>query len=153
MNRALIAAVFALSAMAVHGTGQSAATSKSACGSETAESRVKDAPNAMTFFEKLRKVVERNDRNAVAEMVHFPLRVNGKYRVANRKEFLRMYDRVFDAKVRQAIKQQRTECIFGNWQGFMAGNGDVWFEYTLKDPNFKVIAVNNDSWRASAIGN
>lgn len=98
MNRALIAAVFALSAMAVHGTGESAATSKSACGSETAESRLKDAPNAMPFFEKLRKVVERNDRNAAAEMVHFPLRVNGQYRVANRREFLRMYDRVFDTK-------------------------------------------------------
>jgi hypothetical protein len=47
-----------------------------------------------------------------------------------------------DAKVREVIKEQRTECLFGNWQGFMAGHGDIWFEYTLKDPSFKVIAVN-----------
>jgi hypothetical protein len=153
MNSALIAVVLAVSAMAINAVGQSAATPESACGSETAESRLKDAPKAMAFFEKLRAAVERNDRKAVAEMVHFPLRVNGKYRVANRKEFLRLYDRVFDAKVREAINQQRSECIFGNWQGFMAGRGDVWFEYRLKDPNFKVIAVNNHSWRADAAEN
>ena len=131
MNSALIAAVFAVSSVVVNGVGQSAATPESACGSETAESRLKDAPKAMAFFEKLRAAVERNDRNAVVEMVHVPLRVNGKYRVTKRKEFLRVYDRGFDAKVREAIKEQRTECIFGNWQGFMAGHGDVWFEYTL----------------------
>jgi len=148
MNSALIAVLLAVSAMAVNAVGQSAATPESACGSETAESRLKDSPKAMAFFEKLRAAVERNDRNAVAEMVHFPLRVNGKYKVANRKEFLHVYHRVFDVKVRKAIKQQRTECIFGNWQGFMAGRGDVWFEYTLKDTDFKVIAVNNDSWGA-----
>jgi hypothetical protein len=148
MNSALIPVLLAVSAIAVNAVGQSVATPESACGSETAESRLKDTPKAMAFFERLRAAVERNDRNAVAEMVHFPLRVNGKYRVTNRKEFLHVYHRVFDVKVRKAIKHQRTECIFGNWQGFMAGGGDVWFEYTLKDPDFKVIAVNNDRWGA-----
>ena len=144
-----MAAGLAVAAMVVNGVGQRATTPASACGSETAASRLEDAPKAMAFFEKLRTAVERNDRNAVAEMVHFPLRVNGKDRVANRKEFLHLYDRLFDVKVRE----QRTEWIFGRWQGFMAGRGDVWFEYTLKDPNFKVIAVNNHSWGAGAADN
>jgi hypothetical protein len=149
MKPALIP-VLVLSVLAVNGEAQSASGPTSPCNSETAESRQKDVPKAMDFFEKLRAAVERNDRNAVAEMVHFPLRVNGQYRVANPNAFLRVYNWVFDANVRAAIKQQRTECIFGNWQGFMAGRGDVWFEYALNDPNFKVIAVNNDSWRAGA---
>jgi hypothetical protein len=153
MNAAWIATVLAVSAMVTNGVGQSAATPVSPCGSETAESRLKDTPKAMAFFEKLRAAVDRDDRDAVAEMVQFPLRVNGKFRIATRKEFLRVYDRVFDTKVREAIKRQRTECIFGNWQGFMAGRGDVWFEYTPKDQNFKVIAVNNDRWPAGAIDN
>jgi len=146
MKIALIAVALAFSFTVANGFGKSAAPTESACGSETAASRLKDATRAVAFFERLRTAVGRDDRNAVAEMVHFPLRVNGKYRVKNRKEFLRFYARVFDPNVRKAIEWQRAECLFGNWQGFTIEGGYVWFEYTLKDSNFKVIAVNNDSW-------
>ncbi len=150
MKTALVIVVV-LSALAVNGVGQNTAVPSPPCDSETAEIRLKDVPKAMAFFEELKAAVDGNDRKAVADMVQFPLRVNGKYSVANRAAFLRLYDSVFDAKVRSAIKKQRTECIFGNWQGFMAGNGDVWFEYTPKDPSFKVVAVNSDSWPRQAV--
>jgi hypothetical protein len=132
--------------LTANSVGQNAPSQLSQCGVETAAARLADAPKAEAFFEQLRAAVERNNRNVVAAMVRFPLRVNGKYTVPNRGAFLRFYDRVFDQRVRHAIKNQRSECIFGNPQGFMAGNGEVWFEQTRDHTDFKVISVNNDSY-------
>lgn len=112
------------------------------CGVETARTK-SDLLKAEQFFKQLRAAVEREDRNAVASMTNFPLRVNGKLSVTNSAAFLRNYDKIFDQQVRTAIHNQRVDCIFGNWQGFMAGNGDVWFEYSEPDPRFHVTAVNN----------
>jgi hypothetical protein len=94
----------------------------------------------------LQSAVERNDRSAIAGVVFYPLRVSGEYRIQNRTALLRHFDRIFDAKVRKAITSQVPECIFGNWQGFMAGNGEVWFEREAHDPTFRVVAVNSKSW-------
>ncbi len=105
-----------------------------------------DYPKALEFFRRLQSAVEKNDRSAVAGMVLYPLRVSGEYRIHNRTAFLRHYDRIFDAKGRKAISSQVPECIFGNWQGFMAGNGEVWFERYANDPTFRVVAVNSKSW-------
>jgi hypothetical protein len=108
--------------------------------------RADDYPKALEFFRRLQSAVEKNDRSAIAGMVFYPLRVSGEYRIHNRTAFLRHYDRIFDAKGRKAITSQVPECIFGNWRGFMAGNGEVWFERYANDPTFKVTAVNSESW-------
>ena len=108
--------------------------------------RKDDAPGAIAFMKDLQSAVAKNDRKAIADMVSYPLRVSGEYRIHNRTAFLRNYDRIFDPKVRHAIVKQVPECIFGNWQGFMAGLGEVWFERSAEDPTFKIISVNTDSW-------
>jgi hypothetical protein len=109
-----------------------------------------DYPKALEFFRRLQSAVERNDRSAIAGVVFYPLRVSGEYRIQNRTALLRHFDRIFDAKVRKAITSQVPECIFGNWQGFMAGNGEVWFERYANNPTFKVTAVNSESWPRSS---
>ncbi len=108
--------------------------------------RAKDYERAVEFFKRLQVSVARNERPAVAGMIAYPLRVSGEYRVHNRTAFLRNYSRIFDESVRHAVQKQVPECLFGNYQGFMAGNGAVWFEYSMDHPAFKVIAVNNESW-------
>jgi hypothetical protein len=141
----LITAAFFL-ALAVNCIGQSGSPPPPKCNVETSRP---DKLKAAEFLEKLRAAVETDDRNSVSEMVRFPLRVNGKCSVANRSAFLRVYSKIFDARVRTAIKRQRTDCIFGNWQGFMAGDGEAWFDGTRDNGAFKIIAVNND-WRDCA---
>lgn len=108
--------------------------------------RKDDAPGAIAFMKQLQAAVTKDDRMATSGMMQYPLRISGEYRIHNRTAFLRNYDRIFDAKVREAVTKQVPECIFGNWQGFMAGLGDVWFARTVDDPTFLVISVNTASW-------
>jgi hypothetical protein len=115
------------------------------CGVKTARTQA-DLLRAEKFFEQFRTVIEHDDRKSLAAMVRFPLRVNGKNTISNQATFLRLYSKIFDQNIRTAIRNQRTECIFGNWQGFMAGDGAVWFDYSTNNPKFKIIAVNSNSW-------
>jgi hypothetical protein len=43
--------------------------------------------------------------------------------------------------VRQAIGQQSAKCLFGNYQGAMIGNGEVWFSQQQRG-GMKIITVN-----------
>src|SRR5215475_4893786 len=63
--------------------------------------REKDARAAIVLFKDLKAAVQKDDRKAVANMVFYPLRVSGVYRVYNRTAFLQHYDQIFDKKVRE----------------------------------------------------
>ena len=79
-------------------------------------------------------------------MALYPLRVRvGGRRVVlrNRRELLNRFDAVFNRKVRAALAAQKPEDLFRNWQGFMVGRGEVWFESLADTDEFKLIAVNN----------
>ncbi len=97
------------------------------------------------FFKRLQEAIGKNDRKIVADMIFYPLRVSGKYRIYSRTAFLRDYDRIFDVKVRDAIARQIPECINGNWRGFFADLGEVWIEAMNNKP-MSVIAINSESW-------
>jgi hypothetical protein len=107
--------------------------------------RERDARAAVVLFKQLQIAVQKDDRNAVANIVFYPLRVSGVYRVHNRTAFLRHYDKIFDKKVQEGIAQQIPECINGNSRGFFTNLGEVWIEALNYGP-MKVIAVNSESW-------
>lgn len=148
--KGIILGTLLLLALAPRATAQGGplwGSSPEECRQKWSESwRKDDAPGAIEFFQELKVAVGKDDRHSVADMVRYPLRVSGEYRVHNRTAFLRHYDQIFDAKVRKAIESQVPECIFGNWQGFTAGLGDVWFERSVENPTFHIISVNTDSW-------
>jgi hypothetical protein len=77
-------------------------------------------------------------------MISFPLLViHGERRtsIRSKTQFLRQYDTIFDANVRQAIARQSARCLFGNYQGTMIGNGEVWFSQQANGA-MKIITVN-----------
>ena len=89
-----------------------------------------------TFLNRLQNAVRSNDRNAVASMIAYPVRVNsnGKSRsYSNRRALLADYDQVFTARVRSAILNQRFEQLFGRDQGVMIGDGAVWFDHICRN--------------------
>jgi hypothetical protein len=107
--------------------------------------REKDARQAIALFKELKTEVQKDDRKAVSNMVFYPLKVSGEYRIHNRTAFLLNHDKIFDAGVRDSIFRQVPECIPGNWQGFRTELGEVWIESSSNGP-MKVIAVNSESW-------
>jgi hypothetical protein len=105
------------------------------------------ARQARAFLLELQKAVQSGDRKHVAGMVQYPLRVNGLPHVRsirNRAAFLRLYPTLFNAPLRQALKNQPPDCLFHNWQGAMIGNGELWFDQTgtAADAPFRITAIN-----------
>ena len=91
-----------------------------------------------TFLTRLQAAVRANDRNAVTQLIAFPLRVNFKGRAQlyrDARSVDRDYSRIFTPQVRRAILDQRFSQLFGRDQGVMIGNGEVWFDHSC--PNAK----------------
>lgn len=121
-----------------------------------------DCSRAITFFSEFQTAFRDNDRKKVAGLIEYPLltSLHGK-RVNIRRAavLLSHYDEIFDDGVRCAILGASAKSVWGNWQGFMIGNGEIWFDGIIPqrekpDPNspefwtkysFKVKTVNNGS--------
>lgn len=103
-------------------------------------------------FAALQKAVASNNRNQVAELVLYPLRVNGWIDAVNGKstvqfdtkpELIDNYDEIFTSQVREAIIKQKVAELFVNWQGVMVGKGEAWLKVSDKDPRrFGISAIN-----------
>jgi hypothetical protein len=90
------------------------------------------AKEARDFLGKLRNAVERGDKKQVASMVHYPLNVHFADKtvvIRNPAEFTRNYGRIVNDSVKAKITDEKSSrCMFANWQGFMVGDGEVWFQ-------------------------
>ncbi|WP_201285541.1 hypothetical protein [Chelativorans xinjiangense] len=104
-----------------------------------------------TFFDKLKKAVAENDKQAVASMIEYPFkaRINGKaVTIRDAAHFETDYDKVFTAKVKKAVSKQTYATLFANWQGVMIGDGEVWFggicdDDACEQQTVRIIAVND----------
>jgi len=108
-----------------------------------------DCPRAIDFLHRLRSSVDKNQRNEVANLVHYPLRVNfpKKKLVRSKAEFLRIYDKIFTRELRCVLDNARDEDIWGNYRGFMIGRGALWWEGTaVTDPD------DPDFWKKGKFG-
>jgi len=102
------------------------------------------ARKSRAFLAEVQSAVAKGDKAKVATMISYPLLVNGstsKTRIKTGAQFLSHYDRIFDEHVRQAIARQSAECLFGNYQGAMIGDGEVWFNEQANG-TMKIITVN-----------
>jgi hypothetical protein len=82
------------------------------------------------------------DRNAAADYVSFPLRINtdcGHYFIKNKKQFLKKYDRIFVAKMIELLKKEIPHDLFANDHGIMIGPGYIWFEYDGKASAINIV--------------
>lgn len=140
--------------------GQAVADNVVVSGTHIAKSQLA-SPNAFEaktaaqlyapFLSRLQAAVKANDRGAVIRLIDFPLRVNFAggarvYRDATSVE--RDFDRVFTAKVRRAVLNQRSDKLFVRDQGAMVGDGELWFRETCSNSNcspagpVRIVAVN-----------
>ena|SRR5882672_7009956 len=86
---------------------------------------------AAAFVRRLQSAVRADDRMAVAALAGSRFIVNqgrGTDRVESQADFLSIYDRVMTRAVRSAILQQNPDSLFHNYQGYMIGRGEVWFD-------------------------
>lgn len=126
------------------------------CTSHDASTRP-DCPDAIAFFQKLQMAVKAGDKAQLASMVSYPLRTSQhgqRVQIRNRQQLLQAYSQVFKPAVECAIKAAKPSAVWGNYQGFMVGNGVIWWDQiipaSVKNPQpnsgkypFKIIAVNN----------
>lgn len=102
------------------------------------------AAKSRTFLAELQAAVSKGDKAKVAGMISYPLLVihsSSKTRIRTEEQFLSRYDSIFDAHVRQAIAQQSAKCLFGNYQGTMIGDGEVWYR-EQDSGGMKIVTVN-----------
>lgn len=127
--------------------GANAAGERVAAAGQTQADEGDDARAAGRFLAELQGAVAGGDRRKVSRMVHYPLRTRlNRRRVTLRgpRDFLRHYDALLNAHVKGVLAAHRPgDEIFRNWQGFMLGRGEIWFDQLVETDEFKIIAVNN----------
>jgi hypothetical protein len=115
-------------------------------------------PGAIAFLAKFQDALKRNDREAVASLVNYPLLAtpDDKIHIRSRAQLLANFDRVFNPPVRATILKATADDVWGNVHGFMVGRGVIWFDGIIPrnahpDPSapdywkkypFKIITVN-----------
>lgn len=117
-----------------------------------------DCAGAVGFFQKIQAAVKAGDKKQLASMVRYPLRANlqGKrLQIRSRSQFLKDYSQLFSPGVVCVIEAAKDSDVWGNYQGFMIGNGAIWWDQIIpsseKNPNlessnypFKIITLNNE---------
>ena len=103
------------------------------------------AKQARDFLGKLRNAVQRNEKKQVASMVRYPISIHFADKttvIRNADEFTRNYRRIVSDSVKaEIIDEKSSRCLFANSQGFMVGDGEVWFQ-EFPQGVFKIITFN-----------
>ena len=123
---------------------QSADDTKACDGSTVDTQGAQTAKAARAFLVQLQAAVQANDKNKIAGMISFPLNViqaGKRTRVREKSVFLAHYDTIVNAHVKQTILKQSSRCLFGNDNGEMIGNGEVWFS-EMGNGSVKIITFN-----------
>jgi hypothetical protein len=121
------------------------AAQSQACQGSTVDNQGADfAQKSRAFLAELQTAVHDGDKNKVASVISYPLLVihgSHRTRIKTKAQFIAEFNTIFDPHVQKAIAQQSAQCLFGNYQGAMIGNGEVWFS---QQPNgtMKIITVN-----------
>jgi hypothetical protein len=126
--------------------GARVATGQGAQASPPPQDEEDEAAAGARFLAELQRAVAAGERARVARMVLYPLKVRvNRRRVVLRgpRQFLARYDALINRHVRAVLAEQKFEGIFRNWQGYMVGRGEIWFEQLADTGEFKIIAVNN----------
>ena len=81
------------------------------------------------FHNQLVEAVGRDDRAALANMVHYPLRRNHNgvtTEYHTQADFIKNYPIIFNEAVRAAVLGQDFSELFANYNGIMYGRGELW---------------------------
>lgn len=99
------------------------------------------------MFKSVQQAIAAGDQALVASYGLYPVRINysdgTSEQIADAKQFVAKYDKIITPSVVQAMKDQAIADLFVNWQGVMAGAGQMWFGASADSPQrYGIIAVN-----------
>ena len=101
------------------------------------------------FLKEIKAASAAKDAPAMARLVKFPVRLNGRKKIRSYRRLVARFPEVFNDNVTQAIEKQRYETLSSNYQGVTIGEGQIWFklvcrteECVAKAP--RIIAINNE---------
>jgi uncharacterized membrane protein YeiB len=142
--RLAITSLLFLSYILLATKAQTASASKPCQGSTVDNQGPELAQKSRSFLAELQTAVTNGDKTKVATMISYPMLVihgSSRTKIKTKAELLSKYETIFDDRIRRAIAQQSARCLFGNYQGVMIGNGEVWF---TEQPHgaMKIITVN-----------
>ncbi|WP_019910337.1 hypothetical protein [Paenibacillus sp. HW567] len=137
-------------------TSTSASVSSSASKNPYEVAGINDPAEFTAYFAKLQKAVKDNKPAEVADLISYPMNLNKDnktYVFYNKAEFIKKYDRIFTALVREKVLAQRVDKLFVNYQGIMVEDGDLWMG--KQNNKLGVIAVNvtNNPYEVAGISN
>jgi len=98
---------------------------------------------SVEFMAEFQARVRARDREALVDVIAFPLRVNGAtiLVVEDREALLRRLDQVFTAETMSAILAADARRVSCSWRGIMIGHGVVW-AVKYYDGRFAVCGIN-----------
>ena len=110
-----------------------------------------EAAEVSDFFDALKEAVRRDDREAVAALVAYPVTVQIQGQpttVENADDFVARYSAIMNERIRGALRAQPFTDLFSNWQGVRVGRGELWFSGVYEEGEeayeLKIIAINNE---------
>jgi hypothetical protein len=116
----------------------------------------KVAADARQFLLRLQTAVRSDDRDTVASMINYPLHVYGQegaITIKTKPDFLKHYNRIWNAQVKRELFLQSTACLtyassgytpeYGSQTAFVIGtHGEIWFLGVGSHNDMKVITIN-----------
>jgi hypothetical protein len=100
---------------------------------------------SVDFFTDLQRLLKAGDKQGLAELANYPLRVNGDKGkaliVKDRASFLKSFDQIYSPAVVAAALAVDPRNISCNYQGVMLGDGILW-AYSTSKGHQGIIAVN-----------
>ena len=125
---------------------QNPALEKMGCTSDANLFSPQEFDAALDFAKQIKYLYRTKDLKTLANIVKYPVHIRGykkdtEMRVVNSKQMLMVLDKntILNPKTFKAISNSP---LFWNWQGFMLGDGDIWFY--CKDGEISDLTINLD---------
>ncbi len=89
---------------------------------------------ALKFVKTIKELVAKDQREAIAKLIDYPLNVDGKPKAKNAAAFGKAYDAIFTKTVKECLQKHNLKEEVNSVKGaYMVGWGCIWFEPDDKD--------------------
>lgn len=100
---------------------------------------------SVDFYTELQRLLKAGDKEGLADLANYPLRVNGSKGkaliVKDKAAFLKSFGQIYSPAVVAAVLAVDPRNLFCNYQGVMLGDGILWADRTAKGHQ-GIISVN-----------
>ncbi len=102
------------------------------------------------FMKHVKESIIKGDKDWIANNIEYPIKAYKRSKIGiadmrieikNKEELIKQFDLIFIPSFKAKIKSDVASNIWGNNQGYMLGNGDIWVN--LYDDKIKIAAINN----------